>query len=100
MILAFRILAKMRGLRGTPFDLLGLSAERKMERALIVEFEELVQQVLSGLGAENLTEAKEIVLLVMDIRGYGPVKEEAVNKIRGEISERLGNFAQITGKAA
>jgi indolepyruvate ferredoxin oxidoreductase len=100
MILAFRILAKMRGLRGTPFDLLGLSSERKMERELIVEFEELVEQLLSGLDAENLIEATEIVSLIMDIRGYGPVKEEAVDKIRGEISERLGNFSQITSKAA
>ncbi len=52
------------------------------------------------MSAGNLTEATEIVTLIMDIRGYGPVKEEAVSKIRGEISERLGNFSQITGKAA
>jgi indolepyruvate ferredoxin oxidoreductase len=100
MILAFRLLAKLRGLRGTPLDILGLSGERKLERALIVEFEELIEQVLAGLRIENLGTATEIVSLIMDIRGYGPVKEEAVMKIRGEISERLSNYLQITGKAA
>jgi indolepyruvate ferredoxin oxidoreductase len=100
MILAFRILAKLRGLRGTPFDLLGLSGERKLERALIGEFEELVEQILSALRAENLSDASEIVSLIMDIRGYGPVKEQAARKIRGEISDRLRNFMQIRKEAA
>ncbi len=100
MIPAFRILAKLRGLRGTRFDPFGLTAERKLERALIVEFEELVDQILSTLSAENLSEAVEIVSLTMDVRGYGPVKEEAVLKIRAEISQRLSNLLQVTGKAA
>jgi indolepyruvate ferredoxin oxidoreductase len=100
MILVFRVLAKLRGLRGTPFDILGLSEERKLERALIGEFEQLVEQILSTLRADNLSEASEIVSLIMDIRGYGPVKEAAAEKIRRDISDRLLNFTQITGKAA
>jgi len=56
--------------------------------------------MLSGLRAENLTEATNIVSLVMDIRGFGPVKEEAVAKFRTEISDRLAEFSQITVKAA
>src|SRR5690606_2456455 len=35
---AFRLLAKLRGLRGTAFDVFGRSAERKMERRLIAEY--------------------------------------------------------------
>ena len=100
MKLAFRILARLRGLRGTRFDPFALTADRKLERALIGEFEELIEQILSGLRAANLTEATEVVSLIMDIRGYGPVKEEAAKKIRNEISDRLANFMQITGKAA
>jgi indolepyruvate ferredoxin oxidoreductase len=100
MIPVFRLLAKLRGLRGTPFDLLGLSLERKLERALIVEFEELIDQLLTNLSATGLSEAAAIVSLVMDIRGYGPVKEEAAVRIRGEIADRLGEFLQITDKAA
>jgi indolepyruvate ferredoxin oxidoreductase len=59
-----------------------------------------VEQILSTLRADNLSEASEIVSLIMDIRGYGPVKEAAAEKIRRDISDRLLNFTQITGKAA
>jgi indolepyruvate ferredoxin oxidoreductase len=100
MKFAFRILAPLRGLRGTRFDPFALTADRKLERALIGEFEEFVEQILSELSAEKLTEATGIVSLIMDIRGYGPVKEKAADKIRGEISRRLANFMQITKKAA
>ena len=61
---------------------------------------QLLEQMLSGLRAENLTEATNIVSLVMDMRGFGPVKEEAVAKFRTEISDRLAKFSQITVKAA
>ena len=67
---------------------------------MIGEFEELIEQILSGLRTQNLSEATDIVTLIMDIRGYGPVKEEAAKKIRGEITARLANFMQITEKAA
>lgn len=100
MTLAFRLLTRLRGLRGTWFDIFGLSGERKLERALIVEFEDMIEQILAGLSVENLAEATVIVSLIMDMRGYGPVKEEAAMKIRAEISRRLSNFLQITGKAA
>ena len=100
MKFAFGVLARFRGLRGTRFDPFALTADRKLERALIGEFEDLVEEILSGLGAANLGEATEIVSLIMEIRGYGPVKKEATEKIRGQISGRLANFMQITGKAA
>ncbi|MFQ5982030.1 MAG: indolepyruvate ferredoxin oxidoreductase family protein, partial [Woeseiaceae bacterium] len=100
MIPAFRILATLRGLRGTRFDPFALTADRKLERMLIGEFEDLIDQILPGLTAQNLSMAVDIVSLIMDIRGYGPVKEEAATKIRSEIEQRLSNFLQITGKAA
>ncbi len=49
--------------------------------------------------AESLSEPAEIVRLIMDIRGYGPVKKETADKIRGQVSGRLANFTQITEKA-
>src|SRR3954464_11698779 len=39
MLPVFRLLAKMRGLRGTPFDIFGYSADRKLERDLIAGYE-------------------------------------------------------------
>ena len=86
MIPMFRIMARMRRLRGTKLDLFGLFPERRMERALIVEFEETVERLLSVLDKENIGDAETVVRLYMDIRGYGPVKEQAANEVRGKIA--------------
>ena len=85
MVPAFRLLAGLRGLRGSKLDLFGYTAERRMERALIAEFEETVSKFLSALDKENIGEVKAIVQLYMDIRGYGPVKDQAVKDVRDKI---------------
>ena len=46
MLSAFRVLAKLKGLRGTPFDPFGRSEERRAERALIDEYRESIEEVL------------------------------------------------------
>ncbi len=56
-----------------------------MERALIGEFEATVEKLLHVLSADNLDEAIKVVQLYMDIRGYGPVKEQAVKDVRAKI---------------
>ena len=89
MIPAFRLLAGLRGLRGSKLDLFGYTAERRMERALIVEFEKSVARLLSALNKENIGDAITIVQLYMDIRGYGPVKDQAVKDVR----EKIGAYA-------
>jgi indolepyruvate ferredoxin oxidoreductase len=86
MIPAFRLLAGLRGLRGSKLDLFGYTADRRIERALIVEFEETVSRLLSALNKENIDDATAIVQLYMDIRGYGPVKEQAVKDVRDKVS--------------
>ena len=77
---AFGILAKLKGLRGTPFDIFGRSAERKMERRLIEEYFETVAELAAGLTAENLPLAAEIASIPEHIRGYGHIKEASVAK--------------------
>ena len=86
MIPAFRLLAGLRGLRGSKLDLFGYTAERRMERALIGEFEASVASLLSVLSKENIGDAIAVVRLYMDIRGYGPVKEQAVADVRAKIA--------------
>jgi len=95
-----RLLARLRRLRGTRLDPFGLSAERRLERALITEFESTLASVLAGLHAANLGEATSIVNLYMEIRGYGPVKEEAVASVRKRVDDRLRAFNGVTHKAA
>ncbi|MFQ5764934.1 MAG: indolepyruvate ferredoxin oxidoreductase family protein [Rhodospirillales bacterium] len=72
---AFRLLARLKGLRGTPFDIFGYSPERRMERRLIAEYEAVLDELLAGLTPENHGLAVEIAELPLSIRGFGHVKE-------------------------
>ena len=96
----FRLLAKLRRLRGTPFDVFGYTAERRMERQLVVEFEETLDKILAVLGPENLDMAVDTVEAFLDIRGFGPVKDEAVREVRERIAELLTNLEQAEREAA
>jgi indolepyruvate ferredoxin oxidoreductase len=87
MMPVFRVLAKMRGLRGTPFDIFGHSADRKLERDLIAGYEKDVATVLGLLSPLTLDTAVEILSLPDRIRGYGPVKEKAVQDAKARYAQ-------------
>jgi len=71
----FTLLAKLKGLRGTAFDIFGRTEERKTERALIGEYRASIDEVLRSLNAGNLPLAVDIARIPEDIRGYGHVKD-------------------------
>ena len=100
MLPVFRVLAKMRGLRGTVFDVFGKSAERRMERALITEFEQLLDQLLPMLRADNIAEVSGLVRNYLDIRGYGPVKDDSVREVRERVATGLHELLAAKQKAA
>jgi indolepyruvate ferredoxin oxidoreductase len=75
MLHALRVLAKFRFLRGTVLDPFGRTAERRTERALIVEYEQIVSELLKRLDKDNLELATEIASIPEVIRGYGHVKD-------------------------
>ncbi|WP_332860637.1 indolepyruvate ferredoxin oxidoreductase family protein [Janthinobacterium svalbardensis] len=75
MLKAFGVLAKFKGLRGTAFDVFGHTAERKTERALILEYRATVGGLLPKLTTAKLAQAVAIASIPEDIRGYGHVKE-------------------------
>ena len=79
-----RALARLKRLRGGWADPFGYTAERKMERALIAEYRGVLDRLASGLDTANHTEAVRLAGLAMDIRGFGPVKDEAATRIRAE----------------
>ncbi|MBV1900839.1 MAG: indolepyruvate ferredoxin oxidoreductase family protein, partial [Kordiimonadaceae bacterium] len=70
----FSALSSLKGLRGTAFDVFGYTAERRMERALITDYEDIISLLLKDLNKSNLGLAQEIAALPDMIRGYGPVK--------------------------
>src|SRR5207248_10187284 len=78
MMPVFRLLAKMRALRGTALDIFGYSADRRLERDLIAGYEKDVATVLGLLSPLTLDTAVELLSLPDRIRRYGPVKEKAV----------------------
>ena len=75
MLRNFRLLAKLKSLRGTPLDVFGYSEERKAERALIRQYERDIDTVLAG---EPGPLAIALLNLPDAIRGFGPVKAEAM----------------------
>jgi len=81
---AFGVLAKLKGLRGTAFDVFGYSAERRSERAAIALFEADVDRLLVGLTPDNAGLAAEIAALPLAVRGFGPVRHAAAKKIAAQ----------------
>ncbi|MGV7211164.1 indolepyruvate ferredoxin oxidoreductase family protein [Oxalobacteraceae bacterium A2-2] len=92
MFSAFKLLAKLKGLRGGAFDLFGYTAERRMERTLIAEYRALVRQLADGLTPENHAIAVELAALPEKVRGYGHVKEQAVAAYRADQERLLARF--------
>jgi indolepyruvate ferredoxin oxidoreductase len=88
----FRVLAGMKGLRGTPFDPFGRNSERRAERAMIVEYERDLDEVLPLYSAETSEAVLALLALPQDIRGYGPVKAENHAKA---MKKREALWAQI-----
>jgi indolepyruvate ferredoxin oxidoreductase len=86
---AFRLLARMKRLRGTPFDPFGHTRERKDERALIGWYEELVGSNLQKIDGSNAADWKRRFEAPLEMRGYGPVKAEAVARVKAEIEAGL-----------
>jgi indolepyruvate ferredoxin oxidoreductase len=74
----FKLLKRMKGLRGTPLDPFGYTDERRTERALIREYEESIEAVLQGLSPQTHAIAVQIASLPEDIRGYGPIKMKSI----------------------
>ncbi len=96
----FRLLARMKGLRGTALDPFGRSEDRKLERRLIADYKTLIEEVLTGLTPANHALAVALASLPDQIRGYGPVKAEAVAAAKEKEAELLGRFRAPQAKAA
>jgi indolepyruvate ferredoxin oxidoreductase len=86
MIPVFRLLARAKPLRGTALDPFGYSHERRMERALIAEYEADMAEVLPRVTPATLDTARALAELPLSIRGFGPVK--AANAARAAETRR------------
>jgi len=93
----FRLLARLKGLRGTAFDPFGRSAERRAERALVTEYRACIEELLDGLSAANHATAVEIARIPEQIRGYGHVKARHLAAARRLWAERMRAWQAVRG---
>ena len=89
----FRRLAKLKGLRGTPFDVFGKTEERKLERQLIVDYRKLADRIVKELTPENHAFAVALMSVPEHIRGYGHVKMRHIENAKDEEKRLLEAFA-------
>ncbi len=89
---AFRSLAAGKRLRGTRLDPFGRAAVRRLERELVTEYRDVVDQLVAGLTAENLPVAIEIASLPDQVRGYEDLKVRRAGEYRAELARALDEF--------
>jgi indolepyruvate ferredoxin oxidoreductase len=89
---AFKLLAKLRGLRGSAFDIFGYTQERRMERQLIVEYEATIEELVGKLNGGNHALAVKIASNPEEIRGYGHVKERNLGIAKAKQADLLAAF--------
>jgi indolepyruvate ferredoxin oxidoreductase len=92
MLKAFGMLAKLRRLRGTPFDVFGRTEERRTERRLIADYEAMLEELIGKLDFENHDLAVELAALPQQIRGFGHIKEANLKTAKAKEAELLKAF--------
>ena len=78
----FSIMKQFKFLRGTAFDLFGMSSHRKTERALISEYEGMMSEIIAKINIDNYDAATKIASLPDHIKGYDVVKELNIEKAK------------------
>jgi indolepyruvate ferredoxin oxidoreductase len=87
-----RVLAKFKFLRGTAFDPFGYTAERKIERSLVGEYEALLDEIFARLTPENHHLAVGLAAIPDKIRGFGHVKLRHLKIAKADESALLEQF--------
>ena len=106
MLTVFKVLARLKGLRGTALDVFGKTEERKQERALITEYRASLDEVLGALGGACDTHRYQLALGIAripeKIRGFGPVKASHLQAARQNWTSQLAQFRrpQVVQKSA
>ncbi|MBI1905996.1 MAG: indolepyruvate ferredoxin oxidoreductase family protein [Rhodocyclales bacterium] len=100
MLKAMRMLAKMKGWRGSALDPFARTADRKLDRRLIADYEKMMDEIVSGLVTENLEVAVELAALPEQIRGFGHVRERYLGHAEQRRDVLLQAFRRREGVAA
>ncbi|KER67903.1 indolepyruvate ferredoxin oxidoreductase [Burkholderia cepacia] len=91
-----KVVAGLRDLRGTALDVFGYTAERRAERRLIAEYFDDIRNACESLTEGKLEQATALAALPLEIRGFGPVKEQAM---REHVGQRASAIAALSASA-
>jgi len=86
------ILARLRRLRGAWADPFSYTADRRLERQLIGDYEALVERVLATLAPDRIERAANLLDVIESVRGFGPVKAAAAEAYRRQIALEVAAF--------
>jgi len=78
-------LAHMRFVRGTLLDPFARTPERRLEQALVRDYERMIDEIVSQLTAEKLALAVRMANFPDDIRGFGHIKKQSVERVRPQL---------------
>jgi len=92
MLVVFRILARLKFLRGTAFDPFGFTAERRVERQIIVDYEQLLDEIFTALTPDNHHLAVALAETAEKMRGFGHVKAAHIKAARAQEANLLEQF--------
>ena len=95
MLTVFKLLARLKGLRGSAIDIFGWTAERKTERRLRDEYIADIEKLCADLSPENYAISVELAEVPEQIRGFGHIKQTAITDAevgRRAILEKLGGI--------
>jgi indolepyruvate ferredoxin oxidoreductase len=92
MLPVFRVLAKGKGLRGGTFDIFGYSAERKLERQMIADYERLLDEIAERLTPATHRTALALASLALDIKGFGHIKERNYKAVKARETALLADL--------
>ncbi len=89
---ALRVLARMKGLRGTVLNPFGYHAEARMHRDLLGWYEALLDRVAAAWSPDTENACIEIISACDEIRGYGPVRQQAADRVRQEVDDVMATL--------
>ena len=90
-----RVLAGLKGLRGTGLDVFGYSAHRRLERSLPEWYKGVVRQAVGMRHSDNATMVLDLARLPDQIRGYEQIKEESIARVKSLAQEKLLEMRQL-----
>ena len=91
-MVAFRFLAKLKILRGTPLDIFSYTSERRQERQFVEDYFETIEELVAKLDHDNHSLATQIAEIPELIRGYGHIKATTMEDSEVKKARLMGAF--------